>query len=119
MEDDLSYINAGAKRSASYIPISMWNQDNNMLMRICRKRDSLKDRERKLENKIDVLRSEVKDLETSLQAQSKTPLYTAVTVMDTVFTYRLCNPFISNTSLFYLLLRYLQLLSSYNLCSKR
>jgi hypothetical protein len=79
MEDDPSYIDAGAKRCVSYIPISMWNWDNNMLMRIRRECDSLKDCERDLENKIDALHSEVKDLETSLQAQSKTPSYTAVT----------------------------------------
>ena len=79
MEDDPSYIDAGAKCSASYVPISMWNQDNDMLMRICCERDSLKDHERELENKIDALHSEVKDLETSLQAQIKTPSYAVVT----------------------------------------
>jgi hypothetical protein len=53
MEDDLSYIDAGAKRSASYIPVSMWNRDNNTLMRIRCEHDLLKDHKRQLENKID------------------------------------------------------------------
>ncbi|KIM88695.1 hypothetical protein PILCRDRAFT_2889 [Piloderma croceum F 1598] len=65
MDDDMSYIDAGAKRSASYISVATWKQGQEDLT--C------------LQQEVDSLRCEVHDMETSLHAQNSAPSYATVT----------------------------------------
>ncbi|KIM72368.1 hypothetical protein PILCRDRAFT_16191 [Piloderma croceum F 1598] len=79
MDDDASYIDAGAKCSASYVSVATWKQGQEDLTRLCCKRDSLRDRLREAEQGVDSLRCEVHDMETRLYAQNSALSYTVVT----------------------------------------
>jgi hypothetical protein len=79
MDDDPSFIDARAKRSASYVSISMWRQDTDKLSRIREERDALKARLCDMEHEMDTLRCEYHDMETRLHAQNSAPSYAAAT----------------------------------------
>ncbi|KIM74950.1 hypothetical protein PILCRDRAFT_14013 [Piloderma croceum F 1598] len=79
MQDNVSYIEAGAKCSASYVSVATWKQGQKDLTRLHCERDSLRDRLREAEQEVDSLRCEGHNMEAHLHAQNSAPSYAAVT----------------------------------------
>jgi hypothetical protein len=79
MDDDASYIDAGMKRSASYVSITQWTATRDDLSRVRQERESLRDRLHDAERELHSLREGMRDLETRLQGQKTAPSYSAVT----------------------------------------
>ncbi|KIM72770.1 hypothetical protein PILCRDRAFT_15832 [Piloderma croceum F 1598] len=79
MDNDVSYIDARAKRSTSYVSVATRKQGQEDLTRLCCERDSLRDRLHETEQEVDSLRCKVHDMETCLHAQNSAPSYATVT----------------------------------------
>jgi hypothetical protein len=80
MDDDASFIDAGMKRSASYVSMLQWTATRDDLTRVRIERDSLKDRLHDAERELCSLCEGTHELETRLQERKAAPpSYSAVT----------------------------------------
>jgi hypothetical protein len=79
MDDNASFIDAGMKRSASYVSMLQWTATRDDLTHVRMERDSLRDRLCDAERELCSLREGTHELETCLQEKKTAPSYSAVT----------------------------------------